>query len=155
MGAHICNMGKLFKVIFALVGLLGIGVIGLSMLGMKEIDRQAALSPEERKAEEAKYAAEQAAYAKQRLIDNKDGHLCLNMSGENDSVIDQMKPNLREPNSFEHIRTEIGPVMSNGKHALLMRYRARNGFGGMAIGTVEALVSNLDCTATILSTKSS
>lgn len=152
---HICEMGKLFKVIFAIVGLLGIGIVVLSMLGMREIDRQAALSPEERKAEQEKYAAERAAEAKKRLVENADGHLCLNMSGENDSVIDQMKPNLREPDSFEHIRTEIGPVMSNGKHALVMRYRARNGFGGMSIGTVEALVSNLDCSAAIVSTKSS
>ncbi len=145
-------MGKAFKIIFGAVIVLGVASIGLAFLGMHDVNRYAALSPQERKAEEAQYAAKQALVARQRMIDNKDGQLCIDGSGENASTVERLKETLREPDSFAHISTLIGPVNSDGTHNLVMRYRAKNGFGGMSFGTTRAVISNLDCSATIIAT---
>ena len=52
---------------------------------------------------------------------------------------------LREPESFEHVRTLIYPVDENGQHELVMTYRARNGFGGLNLETVRAEIAISDC----------
>jgi len=56
---------------------------------------------------------------------------------------------MRDPDSFEHIETRITPVNSNGQHRLTMKYRAKNGFGGMTVGVAVATIRNSDCFATI------
>jgi hypothetical protein len=59
-------------------------------------------------------------------------------------LVDEVQESLREPDSFEHIDTRIGPA-ENGSHVLAMRYRARNGFGGMNVSKVYATVRSDDC----------
>jgi hypothetical protein len=65
--------------------------------------------------------------------------------------VDAFKQTLREPDSLEIINTRISEVDAQGNHNLVMSYRARNGFGGISIGTLEAEVKNSDCSFTILS----
>ena len=59
---------------------------------------------------------------------------------------------VREPDSFEHIATQIWPVSKAGTHRLRMRFRARNGFGGMSVASVLAEIENDGCAFTILET---
>ncbi|MDD3798429.1 MAG: hypothetical protein PHE36_04535 [Novosphingobium sp.] len=61
-------------------------------------------------------------------------------TGQHLRLVAEFKNTLREPDSFEHIKTIVF-VGSDGAYRLLMRYRARNGFGGM---NVSLLGANLD-----------
>ncbi|MFB0874610.1 MULTISPECIES: hypothetical protein [unclassified Sphingobium] len=79
------------------------------------------------------------------------GFHCLSTwDGSNRSLVEQMKENLRNPSSFEHADTLIGPATSTGYHPIRMKYRAENGFGGMNIEEVAAAVDHKSCEATII-----
>ena len=82
--------------------------------------------------------------------DRKQGLHCLSgWDGSNRSLVDQVKRQLREPTSFEHVETDIQPEV-NGKHSITMEYRARNGFGGMDVATAEGTVDHETCEATLI-----
>jgi len=57
----------------------------------------------------------------------------------------EVKHGLRDPDSFEHIQSFATPVDESGFQRVRMKFRARNGFGGMNIEMVEAVVRNKDC----------
>ena len=61
-----------------------------------------------------------------------------------------VKANLRDPDSYDHIETRITPVNERGEHALVMKYRAKNGFGGMNVESLVATIKNEGCKATIM-----
>ena len=93
-------------------------------------------------------AAKQAADVER----HRKGFHCLDdWGGSNSSLVDQVKADLRDPDSFQHIETRITPVV-NGEHLAIMRYRAHNGFGGMNLGTARAIVDTKTCAATIVAT---
>src|SRR3546814_4737920 len=48
-------------------------------------------------------------------------------------ILWEVKQSLREPDSFEHIRSSATAVDENGVQRILIEFRARNGFGGMNI----------------------
>ena len=74
------------------------------------------------------------------------GFHCLSTwNGSHPALIDEIKGELREPNSFEHISTEVTKIKPDGTHGLIMKYRARNGLGGMAVENVAATYRNSDC----------
>jgi hypothetical protein len=82
--------------------------------------------------------------------DRQRGFHCLSgWDGSNASLVEQVKSQLREPSSFEHISTSIEPDVS-GKHNITMEYRARNGFGGMDVATAEGVVDHETCDATLI-----
>jgi hypothetical protein len=58
------------------------------------------------------------------------GQHCV-IGGFNQSFVDEVKKQLRDPGSFEHAETRIDPVGPDGKHRIAMHFRSRNGFGGM------------------------
>lgn len=60
-----------------------------------------------------------------------------------------MKASLRDPDSLKHVETRISKEKDGG-HSLIMQYRARNGFGGMTVGTAVATVDNKTCTGEVL-----
>jgi hypothetical protein len=98
--------------------------------------------------EEYKKAAVQSAAAEKR----RKGHHCLSgWDGANSQIKRYAERNMRDPDSFEHIGTWVTPVNQNGEHFLTMKYRAKNGFGGLTIGIVKATMKNSDCSATITS----
>lgn len=87
----------------------------------------------------------------EEAADRKAGLHCLSKwNGAHRGVVDKLKGTLREPDSFEHIETRITPVNDKGFHGLMMRYRARNGFGGMNVGSLLASVKNSDCSFEII-----
>jgi hypothetical protein len=86
------------------------------------------------------------------LEDRRKGFHCLSeWDGSHKAIVAELKPTLRNPDSFVHVYTEISPVTAQGTHSLTMSYRAENGFGGMSIGTLKAVVMNADCSFVILS----
>ncbi|MEX1034823.1 MAG: hypothetical protein WDZ54_02620 [Sneathiella sp.] len=97
--------------------------------------------------------AERLAQAEaKKAEDKKAGFHCLSAwDGSHIQVKQEVENMMREPDSFEHIETLIGPVNEKGTHTLVMKYRARNGFGGMSMGRTLATVQNGDCSALIIS----
>ena len=91
-----------------------------------------------------------AAEVTQAAEERRNGFHCLSSwDGSHRGVKNNSTDRLRDPDSFEHIETLIWPVNVNGEHALIMKYRARNGFGGMNAEYVKARVNNKTCSATI------
>lgn len=85
----------------------------------------------------------------------KAGFHCLSSwDGSHRDLVRALKLTLRDPDSFEHIETKITPVNDKGEHGLMMNYRARNGFGGMNVGSLLASVKNSDCSFEIIANES-
>lgn len=56
--------------------------------------------------------------------------------GSHRATENRLKSALKDPDSYEHIETKYN---DNGDHiAVLLKYRARNSFGGMTIGYVKS-----------------
>lgn len=74
------------------------------------------------------------------------GFHCLNTyDGSHHWFTSAIKERLRDPNSFEHISTKVTPVSENGTHTIRMKYRARNGFGGMTVGLAGGRYEHDQC----------
>lgn len=70
---------------------------------------------------------------------------CLDeFTGTHMSLEEAVRARLRDPKSYEHVETRIAPVQ-NGEHGLAMTYRARNGFGGVNVARVAAVVDHETC----------
>ena len=111
----------------------------------EEADRaEAAKVAEELRVATAEADRERAAEADER----RRGFHCLSpWDGSHEDFKALVSSMMRNPSSFEHIRTRINPVDANGNHTLIMDYRAENGFGGMNVGIATATVSNSTCAA--------
>lgn len=143
-------MQRVGKAIAVGVGGIFLFVLIAALWGIRDLQRYRDMSPDERKAEqaahEARSAAEREATAALNLRQHRDGQHCLTyFGGQHSQLVTDLLRDLREPDSFEHIETVILPVNAQGYHELTMRYRARNGFGGMNVATIRADVANSDC----------
>jgi hypothetical protein len=99
---------------------------------------------------EAADALAAAKAAEEKADERRKGFHCLSAwSGHSEGLVDAVKAQLREPESFEAIKTLIAPV-DNGSHAVLMTYRARNGFGGMNVAEAAATIDTETCAVTLL-----
>lgn len=78
------------------------------------------------------------------------GDHCLASDGSPEKLVSLLKSTMRNPSSFEHVRTKIEPVDANGQHRVFMQYRGQNGFGGMNLEGVEATLNSADCTVTMI-----
>ncbi len=121
------TLGGLFS------GLLTVGFVGFFLVKCSGPDET--ITPDDLAQIEANQIAKEQA-----------GFHCLSgWDGRHVRLVEKFKTTLRDPSSFEHDKTIIAPVDENGKHELMMRYRAKNGFGGMALGHVKAEVDNRTC----------
>lgn len=139
------------KMLFVLIGGVALLVLALSMWGLSEHSAYNRMSPSERlaasQAADAEAAARLRAQAERNLNEHPDGLHCLGaFSRKHGGIIEYVTSQLREPDSFEHISTAISRVDSDGRHQLRMKFRARNGFGGMNVETRLFSVANADCT---------
>lgn len=50
-----------------------------------------------------------------------------------------------EEEGFERIETQVTSVSASGTHGAVMKYRSRNGFGGMTVGVARATYWNAGC----------
>lgn len=111
---------------------------------------KAAVAAKARK-EAAKSVAETAEKAAAVAEKKRKGFHCLSgWDGSHRGVKKYVEKRMRDPDSFEHIETRIAPVSERGDHTLIMKYRSRNGFGGMTVGMATAKIQNDDCSASIL-----
>lgn len=93
-----------------------------------------------------KVAKKEADEAKAR----EHGHHCLSAwDGSHRAFKEVVKEQLRDPASFEHIRTVTAKKV-NDSHIIQMKYRARNGFGGMNVATAVGLFDADDCKAVLV-----
>lgn len=77
---------------------------------------------------------------------HRKGFHCLSAwDGSQRDLEKYVKDHLRDPDSYEHIETRIAPVSDVGTHNVAMQYRARNGFGGMTIGSATGVITNDGC----------
>ncbi|RYF19187.1 MAG: hypothetical protein EOO77_10505 [Oxalobacteraceae bacterium] len=84
------------------------------------------------KAEEAK---EEEAHYQDRV---RSGQVCADGPSDLDTALElNVKRQLKDPDSFEHMGTVITPS-SKGGYDALMRYRAKNSLGGYVVGTAVA-----------------
>lgn len=112
----------------------------------EEIAQEKKMYEQERQAKIDKDAAEAKERAEQKAADKEAGFHCLSgIDGNHRGLSSLVKENLREPESFEHIETRIGPKDENGEHVVKMKYRGRNGFGGMNVESIIAVISNETC----------
>jgi len=96
-------------------------------------------------------AREAAAQSAKEAEERRKGFHCLSAwDGSHSDVKAYVEERMRDPDSFEHIETRITPVKDDGTHTLVMKYRAKNGFGGMTVGEALATVRNSNCRATVL-----
>lgn len=110
---------------------------------------------EAKAAEDKRIADEKAAAVAKAAEERKSGFHCLSSwDGSHRGVVDTLKESLRDPDSFQHVETRITPTDAMGNHTLLMKYRARNGFGGMNIGQLAATVKDADCSFEIVANDS-
>lgn len=84
--------------------------------------------------------------------DRNRGFHCLSVwDGSNRDTVRQIKVGLRNPGSFEHVKTEIyGLDETSGEHGAWMTYRAENGFGGMNVERIYARINHESCDAQLL-----
>lgn len=75
------------------------------------------------------------------------GFHCLSAwDGSHTGMVREVKAGLRDPDSFEHVDTLITPVQAEtGMHGVTMTFRARNGFGGLNLGTAIGEVDPTTC----------
>ena len=104
---------------------------------------------EQRAAEEAARIASEQREAEEK---RRTGLHCLNAwDGSHREFRNAVRDQMRDPGSFEHIETRVTPMNEDGMHTIFMRYRARNGFGGMNVATAVGRYQNDGCGFVIVS----
>jgi uncharacterized protein (DUF1684 family) len=107
----------------------------------------------EREAEQsaATEAARIAREQREAEEERRSGFHCLSSwDGSHREFRNAVRDRMRDPDSFEHIETRVTPVDEDGMHTIIMQYRARNGFGGMNVGTALGQYRNAGCGFVIL-----
>lgn len=133
------------------------GFVGLLIVGAIVTEDPAKREAREKQRAEVAAQQKRAADAKDRdesekkLAEQRSGFHCLSgWDGHSRQVKRVMEATLRDPDSFEEIETRITPIDKDGKHALILKYRARNGFGGMNVGTALFSIDGATCAATLI-----
>jgi hypothetical protein len=104
----------------------------------------------EQEAHQARIAELEAQSAALRVQEQKTkGFHCLSgWDGSHSGLVDAVKAQLRDPDSFEHDETRVTPA-TGGAHTIYMKFRSRNGFGGLNVGVAQGKVSNSTCAVTV------
>ncbi|WP_412557566.1 hypothetical protein [Thalassospira sp. MIT1370] len=124
------NITRKQGAIFAVVGIIMV-VVGWNWNSEEDAKRE---------------ALETAARAAEKAEDRRKGFHCLSAwDGSQRDLERYVKDHLRDPDSYEHIKTLISPVSDIGTHNISMQFRARNGFGGMTIGSASAVITQEGC----------
>ncbi|WP_414462396.1 hypothetical protein [Hyphomicrobium sp. DY-1] len=79
------------------------------------------------------------------------GFRCLSKwDGSHPGMVRTVQGTLRDPGSFEHIKTLIAPLDAGGGHRIVMTYRAKNGFGGYNVERTSGSFDDRSCALTAL-----
>lgn len=148
--------GCLYSFLWLIGLLVGLFVLMVIVEMNKSPEQQAkeaaerARQEEIRKANDKKEAEEAKVKAAQKAIEDREkmktGMHCLSgWDGSHRGLVNAVKAQMRDPDSFEHIETRISPVDAQGHNAVIMQFRAKNGFGGMNVGIASGVISNTSC----------
>lgn len=100
--------------------------------------------------QDAAVADEQARKAAEEAENRRLGFHCLSAwNGSHRAFANLVKDQLRNPKSFEHMETRVSPVKPDGRHAIIMTFRAENGFGGMTVENAVGFYDHETCTPTL------
>lgn len=137
----------------AILILFAIGSVGLlADTAFKTINPEGHARVQEKKAaaalakKQSEVLVEQTKFAEIEAERQNGMHCLSSWDGSNRDLVRKIKPNLRNPDSFEHIETSIYGN-DGGEHGLWMTYRAQNGFGGMNVERVYARIDHESCNA--------
>lgn len=124
------------------IGTCAVLVVGISLL--PEPPPTPPQATERARAAQADLTKEKA-HAAGVAEEHRKGFHCLSAwDGSSRPVVAALKEELRDPDSLDIIETRIWPEYE-GHHVVLTRFRARNGFGGMNIAKVRAVVDHDTC----------
>ncbi len=112
-------------------------IIFAAQSGQSKLDSEAANDP----------LAQEAANKRHQEMRDRGEHCLVGKDEILPELVREVQGRLRDPNSFVHYRTWLGPN-ENGKHAIRMDFGGANGFGGMNRGQATAIVDNQTCTPT-------
>lgn len=109
-------------------------------------------TPEEKAQREAREAQESAEREARNAENHYKGFHCLRLrDGSHRGFVRLVEDQLVDPDSFEHIETRVSPMIEVvgsdvfGTHAINMRFRAKNSFGGYVINTAFGRYQNEGC----------
>lgn len=89
---------------------------------------------------------EKARQAALEAIERKQAKHCLSpLDGSNYYIDKYVSARMRNPDSYEHIKTNVAEIGADGNHEFIVTYRAQNGFGGMNIGSAIGKFDNESC----------
>lgn len=121
-----CTVGGIILIVFIF---MFYGMLSFCSEQSKENARIAAQ-------EAADKAKEQEAHYQERV---RNGSVCADGPDDlNTSLELNVKRDLKDPSSFEHMGTVITPAKNGKGYDALMRFRSKNSFGGYAVGTAVA-----------------
>lgn len=86
--------------------------------------------------------AESEEYDREVATTRRQVQRCINWRGQVPSLVRQVKEDLHNPGSFEHVETTVAETAFP---LVLMRYRAENGFGALRTSLVTAVIVPEDC----------
>lgn len=143
-------MKKLFLIILLLFcSLIALGIYRDSQKTPEQREADRKQYEKEKKESDEQYKKEKEiedAKNEEEKLDKAQFNCTSHWDGSVHDVVDAVKNNLREPSSFEHIETKVSLVSKDDEQVVVMKYRARNGFGGMNVESVVALIKNSNCT---------
>lgn len=86
---------------------------------------------------EAKHKADEQKEEDTRYAERvKSGEVCADGPNDLNTAFElNVKRHLKDSESFEHLGTVIKPIAGSSEYDALMRYRARNSFGALTVGT--------------------
>jgi hypothetical protein len=122
-----------------------IGFFGVVLIGQFVEPRPTNRAGKAQPASQAQASQSQPTPTKADQRSDIDFHCLSSWDGSLRELVSEVKENLREPDSFEHIDTRVTKVDADGNQEIIMRYRARNGFGGMSVSAVRGSFRNSDC----------
>ncbi len=121
-----CTVGGIILIVFIL---MFYGMLSFCSERSKENARIAAQ-------EAADKAKEEEAHYQERV---RNGSVCADGPDDlNTSLELNVKRDLKDPSSFEHMGTVITPAKNSKGYDALMRFRSKNSLGGYAVGTAVA-----------------
>lgn len=138
---------RFFKTLFKLIGAL---ILVLVLLGFYQAwnrtPEDRAVYEQERAERDKQREAERLVKAEEKAENKRKGFHCLSgWSGSQPHVVSKLKQALNDPGSFDHIETKVRPINENGQHEFVMKYRAKNAFGGLVISQAIGTYSNENC----------
>lgn len=102
-------------------------------------------SPEEREEERKLREMQNQQQVYDAAEKRRKGFHCLSSwGGSHRQFVKAVKDRLNDPDSFKHDTTHVSPV-NNSRHNIILKFRAKNAFGGYVPGIARGSYSHYNC----------